>query len=131
VNRAVTDAHPLIWYAFGQPKRLGRVARRLFDRAEAGRATIYVPTIVLVEVSEAARRGKFRLVGGLSVWAEKLFRTLRYFPADLTVAVTSRAETLYSIRERSDRLIAATAAELNLPLITRDATIAEAVETIW
>jgi PIN domain nuclease of toxin-antitoxin system len=131
VDLAVTDTHPLIWYGFGQPKRLGRTARRLFDRADAGRATIYVPTIVLVEVSEASRRGRIRLAGGLGAWAEKLFRTHRYFPADLTVMVASRAETLYSIPDRFDRLIAATAAELDLPLITRDAKIAEAVETIW
>ena len=43
-----------------------------------------------------------------------------------------RAETLYRIPERTDRLIAATAAALDYPLITRDARIREAgVNVIW
>jgi predicted nucleic acid-binding protein len=44
-----------------------------------------------------------------------------------------RAQALYSIPERGDRLIAATAAHMDLPLITRDPEIARAagVELHW
>jgi predicted nucleic acid-binding protein len=47
-----------------------------------------------------------------------------YFVADLTAEVALRAQTLYAIPERGDRLIAATAAHLDLPLVTRDPEIA-------
>src|ERR1700679_3948334 len=50
---AVTDAHPLIWMAAGKSKRLGRAARRLFERAEAGECSIYIPATALVELGEA------------------------------------------------------------------------------
>ena len=129
---AVTDTHPLVWFALGKPSRLSRNSRRWFNRVEGGRAALFVPTMVLAEMGDMARRGEIRLPGGLSLWADRLFATHRFFPSDLTFAVVSRAETLYEIRDRSDRLIAATAAELDLPLITRDAAIAEAgVATIW
>ncbi len=44
-----------------------------------------------------------------------------------------RRGALYNIPERGDRLIAATAAALDLPLITRDPEIAQTagVECIW
>ena len=49
------------------------------------------------------------------------------------IAIVLRAHTLYAIPERGDRLIAATAAELDCPLITRDPEIARAagVDLIW
>jgi predicted nucleic acid-binding protein len=52
---------------------------------------------------------------------------------DLTTDIVRRAQTLFAIPERGDRLIAATAAELDLPLVTWDPTIAAAagVDVIW
>lgn len=49
------------------------------------------------------------------------------------MAMALRARELFAIPERGDRLMAATALELNCPLITRDAAIASSglVRTIW
>jgi PIN domain nuclease of toxin-antitoxin system len=130
---AVTDTHALIWYAQGRPKKLGRRARALFQAAEAGAAAIYVPTIALVEVLEAGRAGLIELAGGGEVWVQGLLSTASFFPAALTVDVLLKAEGLYAIPERADRLIAATAALLDTALITRDPEIERAagVEVIW
>lgn len=130
---AVTNAHPLVWYAQGEWRKLGPGARSLFQRAEAGRASIYVPTLALVEIGENARRGRISLRTGLADWVSGLFGTGSFFPVDLTLEVVLRAEELYSIPERGDRLIAATAAHLGYPLITRDPKIAAAagVEVVW
>jgi predicted nucleic acid-binding protein len=45
----------------------------------------------------------------------------------------SRSHDLFAIPERGDRLIAATAMELGVPLVTRDPQIAKAadVDVIW
>lgn len=130
---AVTDTHALIWYALGPQRRLGRRARALFERAERGQATIYVPVLVLVELAEAIRRGVIRTEGGFSRWTERLFASGRFVAANLTTAIVVEAEGLYSIPERGDRLIAATARHLDSPLITKDPVIARAphVQTVW
>lgn len=130
---AVTDSHALVWYATGHSRRLGRNARRLFGRVDAGRASVYVPTLVLVEVLEAAHRGHLRFPEGAAAWVEALAGSGSFLPVDLTPPIVLRGHELYAVPERADRLIAATASYLEVPLITRDPAIAEAagVELVW
>jgi PIN domain nuclease of toxin-antitoxin system len=132
VELAVTDTHALLWWARGEKKRLGRSARRVYEAVDEGRAVLFVPTLVLVEIGDLARRGIVRLAGGVTSWTRSLLGSGRFFAADLSVDVVLRAEALYGIPERTDRLIAATAAALDYPLITRHARIREAgVPVIW
>lgn len=129
---AVVDTHALVWWAKGEHRRLGKRARRMFERVDAGEAALYVPVLVLEELGELAVRGIVALSGGLDGWARVAFSSGRLFPADLTVGVVLRAALLRSIPERTDRLIAATAAELGHPLVTRDPAMAAAgVQVLW
>lgn len=130
---AVADTHALIWYAMGRRAKLGANARDFFDLVKEGRAAVYVPTITLVELLEAEHRGDVELVGGGEAWARGLLGSGSFFEAPLTAEIVLRAQELYSIPERGDRLIAATAAHMDLPLITRDPEIAQAggVEILW
>ena len=129
---AVTDAHALIWHATGRERRLGRTARAVFARADRGEATIYVPALTLVEVSEAVLRGTF-LDGGFSRWMRRLLASGRFAVADLSAEVILAAEELYAIPERGDRLIAATAIAHDCPLISRDPAFSRipSLTTIW
>jgi PIN domain nuclease of toxin-antitoxin system len=130
---AVVDTHALVWYAVGRRGRLGRKAAAFLDRVDAGEAAAWIPAIVLVELLEAAHRGVIRLAGGSEAWIERLTGSGSFFVADLTAAIALRADALYAIPERGDRLIAATAAHLDLPLVTRDRAIARAaaVSLVW
>jgi PIN domain nuclease of toxin-antitoxin system len=132
---AVTDTHALIWAASGNLKRLGRAARRIFERASEGKCSIYIPTIALVELGEACHRGTVAVSTGVSIeeWARSAFASGKYHEAALTAEIVYVAQRLYAIAERGDRLIAATAVALDLPLITRDPEIATAaeVECLW
>jgi PIN domain nuclease of toxin-antitoxin system len=130
---AVTDTHALIWFALGPSRRLGRHARALFERAERRQATIFVPVLVLVELSEAIRRGTVRCEAGFSRWSAELLASGGFIAADLTKDAVFEAERLYGISERGDRLIAATAAALGCPLITSDSQMTRhaGVTTIW
>jgi PIN domain nuclease of toxin-antitoxin system len=130
---AVTDTQALIWYASGTPRRLGRLARTMFERAERGQATIYVPVLVLVELAEAMRRGVVGCDEGFTRWSGRLFASSHYVAVDLTTAIVREAEGLYAIPERGDRLIAATAAHLGCALLTNDPVLSRvpALRTIW
>lgn len=130
---AVADTHALVWYATGAHRKLGRNARRLFERADAGRAAIHVPTIVLVEVAELVRAGRILLDRPFVDWEDDLFSSGKYLAAELTRDVVRAADRLYAIPERADRLIAATALHLECPLVTRDAEIGRVagVEVVW
>ena len=130
---AVTDTYALIWYSSGTRRRLGRRARTVFERAERGQATIYVPVLVLVEIAEAMRRGVVRSDDGFTRWSERLLASPHYVAVDLSVDIVREAEGFYAIPERGDRLIAATAAHLQCPLLTNDPVIARVptVRTVW
>jgi PIN domain nuclease of toxin-antitoxin system len=130
---AVTDTHALIWFALKRPKKLGAKARAFFELVKEGRAAIYVSAISLVEVLEAEHRGIIQLAGGGEAWVSGLLGSGSFFEVPLSSDIVLRAHTLYSIPERGDRLIAATAAHMNLPLITRDAAIDKAagVDLLW
>ena len=129
----VTDTHALVWYAQGQARRLGKQARRAFEYAESVRSVIYVPALVMVELLEQSRAGRLRLNMPPADWIDSLLRLPGFAPADLTRATVMAAESLYAIPERGDRLIAATALELGIPLITKDSALSNipGLETIW
>lgn len=134
---AVTDTHALIWAATGKSRKIGSLARRYFQRADSGKGdvAIYVPTVSLVEISEAVDRRRISLNMSLTKWVQALFAAGPYIPVDLTTEVVIAAQELRSIPERRDRLIAASAMVLGCPLLSRDPEIARhsggRVKVIW
>ncbi len=133
-RHAVIDTHALIWWMAGRMRSLGRSARRFVERVDEGDAVAHVPAVVLVELSEAIKRGVFTLGEPFDVFLQRLENTpSRYRVVPLDAAVVVRSYTLFDIPERGDRLIAATAQHLGLPLLTRDPEIARlsGVSAIW
>ena len=130
---AVTDTHALVWAIGDKRKRLGKRAKRFFDRADDHGCAIYIPTFALVELGEACRKGHVTLNLPFQEWTRVAFASGKYHEAPLTAEVVCIAQGLYGIPERGDRLIAATAVAMDLPLITRDPEIAQTagVECIW
>ena len=129
----VTDTHGLIWYLEDRPL-LGEQAKAAFDACDRGECVIYVPTICLVEIVYLQEKGRI---------APKLFEQLRAALiagktglriAGLTLEIASsmahvaRAE----VPDMPDRIVAATALHLGLPLISRDRRIQlSSVASIW
>ncbi len=133
-RHAVLDTHTLLWWLAGRMRSLGRSARRFVESVDNGDAVAHVPAVVLVELSEAMQRGVFTLGEPFDVFVRRLENTpSRYRVVPFDSAVVARAHRLFEIPERGDRLIAATALQLSLPLITRVAEIARVsgVSAIW
>lgn len=110
----VTDTHVLGWYTSGQLRRLSGRARRAFAEAEAGRWTIRVPTVVLMEIvllDERGRRVAYREL------REQLALRSGLPIEPLTPEDIDEARALRSLRDPFDRLIAGTARRLALPLL--------------
>jgi PIN domain nuclease of toxin-antitoxin system len=130
---AATDTHALIWYLENDP-RLSPAANALFDECDHGLIAIYVPTICLVEIVYLQEKGRIPI--DLKDRFDIALRAGRsgLVLADLTVGVAdtlsrvSRAE----VPDLPDRIIAATALHIGVPLISRDRKIrASSVTTIW
>jgi PIN domain nuclease of toxin-antitoxin system len=129
---AVTDTHPLIFYA-AQSGVLGSRARRLFDAAENQQSLLYVPAAAIWETSLLARVGKVNLRRSVRIFFDELFSNPAYQPFDLTAEQVYLADELRFTRDPFDGLIVAAARTLDVPLITRDAVIraSAAVRVIW
>jgi PIN domain nuclease of toxin-antitoxin system len=129
---AVADTHALVFHAAGGGQ-LGSKARAAFAAAEAGQHIVYVPAAVVWEVSLLARVVRINLHRSLRAFLADLFSNPAYQPHDLTAAQIFDADELRFTRDPFDALIVAAARELDLPLITRDATIRESgtVQVLW
>lgn len=130
---AVIDTAPLIGYLAGDPRALGSGARRLLRRAETGTIRIAVPTICLFEVGQLEERGRLRLGVSFDEWCSRLDQSPALIVLPLERTHVSEARALPALHDPFDRLIAGTAVAIGLPLITRDARIAESgrVRVVW
>ena len=131
-DAAVTDTHALVFHAAGGG-RLGPKARQHFDACERRQAILYVPVAVMWEISLLARAVRISLRRPLGEFFDDLFSNPAYQPIDTTPAHVLIADELRFTRDPFDALIVATARDLRLPLVTRDAQIREsgAVRAIW
>ena len=129
----VVDTHAALWYLL-DAARLSRAAGDALDEAVQAGAPIYLPSISLVEMRFLVERGRVSEIG-----LQRLHRavstipfTLRIAPLDYAVARAVARIPRSQVPELPDRIIAATALHLDVPLVTRDHAIRGApIQTIW
>jgi PIN domain nuclease of toxin-antitoxin system len=129
---AVADTHAILFHAVGG-RGLGPKAAELFERCERQQPVIYVPTIVMWEVSLLARVSRVSLRRTVRGFFDDLFSNPSYQPFDMAAEQVYIGDELRFSRDPFDRLICAAAQALDLPLLTRDADIRAAgvVRVIW
>jgi PIN domain nuclease of toxin-antitoxin system len=130
---AVTDTHGLIWHLEDDP-RLGSNARATFEACDRGEIIIYVPTICLVELVYLQEKG--RIPANFKGRFDALMQagTSGLISVDVTVDIVDAVSHVprTDVPDMPDRIIAATAMHLGLPLISRDSKIQVSnVHTIW
>ena len=131
--RAVADTHTLIWYLFDDV-RLSPSAKAFMERIAADGDQIAFSTITVVEIAYLTEKQRIRpeTLYRLSTAVTQEDALFAAVPLDFEIAsVLSRVDRA-QIPDMPDRIIAATALHLGLPLISRDGRIrVSAVETIW
>jgi PIN domain nuclease of toxin-antitoxin system len=129
----VTDTHPLIWFSGGQPRKLGRKARALFEAFEAGEIEIRAPVPVVIETWFLARNGTIKPKTSLSAWWRDTTRAGVVIEPLLGEDVLVASDLDWAHRDPFDRMIVAMVQRLDHKLITIDESIAECglVEVVW
>ena len=129
----VTDTHALVHHVTGRKNRLGRSARRIFDRVDRGVETILIPFTALEEVMLLSEGGRVRLP---LPFRDLVISLAQAENVDLGVndmQLLLEAASFTTVRDPYDRLIVAQARVAGLPLITGDEQIHESglVSTVW
>jgi PIN domain nuclease of toxin-antitoxin system len=129
----VTDTHAAIWY-FLKSSRLSDRARAAINNALAGGDAVYLSSITLVEIVYLIEKGRLpsdaadTLEDGIQDPGSRWILV----PLDLSVAQAVSKIQRSLVPDMPDRIIAATALHLGLPLVTRDSKInASGLKTIW
>src|SRR5437016_13400142 len=116
---AVLDTHAAIWYLLDSEK-LSEPAYSLIDRAAASGTSTYISAVSLVEVIYLVEGGRIA-TDAFDRFASELDRHSPAFtvvPVDSHVATAMRRIPRNLVPDMPDRIIAATALHLALPLVT-------------
>ena len=133
IVRAVADTHAVLWYLFEQD-RLSESAHRFMETIDVNGDFIAFSSITLVEVLYLCEKGRLpvtfftnlidELESGVSCFVEA--------PLNREVAQSMQRVPRGEVPDMPDRIIAATAVALDVPLISRDHKITlSRIRTIW
>ena len=115
---AVADTHALIQYLEDSP-RLGKAENQVFEQCDRGEIRIFISTISLVEIIYLHRISA-NFVEQLQLALEAKNSGLVVVDLTSDIVYTLAKIPRNNVPDMPDRLIAATAKYLDLPLISRD-----------
>jgi PIN domain nuclease of toxin-antitoxin system len=120
------DTHVLVWSVEGDERRIGRQAQRLIERAESNGAVLVSP-VTLFEITALHVAGRLRLGRPIERWILDALETTSIRIAELSPAVAIDAGHIprTALEDPVDRLLVATARELEAAFLTGDARILE------
>lgn len=130
---AIADTHTTIWYLFADP-RLGKAASALIDDATANGDHIGVSAISLAEMVYLIEKHRIpaSALDDLYTAAADSTVILKHIPFDEEIAMKMTEISRQHIPDLPDRIIAATASSLGVPLLSRDGRIrSSGIPTIW
>lgn len=116
---------------FLEKRKMPQQVKAVFQSATAGTNEIWIPAMVLAEVGYLSEKG--RISARISDVEKLVFTNQKFHFQELSADIVSLAFQIPDIPELHDRLIAATAQFLKMPLLTNDPAIQKSagVQTIW
>lgn len=135
MSAVVSDTHSLLWY-LNDSSRLSPDAVLAFENAEQNGLPIYVPAIILIEVRYLVEKGRDIFESDFQLIISELNSSssaLTFAPLNQSIAENLKKIPRAVVPDMPDRLIAANAFSLNLPLISKDSKIRKLtnVNVIW
>ena len=134
MSAVVADTHAILWFLKNNP-RLSAPARAGLRHATATGQPIYVSAITFVEVAYLIDKGKLPAADWLllgSAVSNGVKTAIELVPIGRAVAETVPLIRRAAVPDMPDRIIAATALHLGVPLVSRDRKIqASSIHTIW
>lgn len=118
------DTHVLIWSVSGDERRLGRRTRTLLTRAES-RGELRVSALTLFEIAALHTAGRLRLSQHPERWIREALDVTGIRVAELSsdAAVDAGSSPRTSLEDPIDRLLVATARQLDAAFVTSDSKI--------
>ncbi len=129
----VVDTHAAVWYLLNAPN-LSKQARAAMDDATDSGDPIYVSSISLVEIVYLVEKGRLPRVVIDRLTAALSDPGAAFVIAPLTESTALAVQRISRniVPDMPDRIIAATALDLGMPLVTRDSDISKAgITTVW
>lgn len=135
MNSIVADTHAIIWY-LDEPSRLSIPATNSLDAAvNTGNCYIYISAITLVEVQYLVEKSRIDEAVQLSIKKEIENAMPRILVYPLITEIVERMVQIPRsvVPDMPDRIIAATALSLGLPLVSCDGNIRKLsnVSIVW
>ncbi len=131
--RIVADTHAILWYLYGDP-RLSATVAELLDAVDHAGDQVAIASVTLAEIVYLVEKGRIhpqafdRILAAL----EQDKPTLIEIPFDRKIARAMQQIDRSQVPDLPDRMVAATALSLGLPVASRDRKInSSIVETIW
>lgn len=131
--RIVADTHAILWYLYGDP-RLSATVAELLDAVDHAGDQVAIASVTLAEIVYLVEKGRIhpqafdRILAAL----EQDKPTLIEIPFDRKIARAMQQIDRSQVPDLPDRMVAATALFLRLPVASRDRKInSSIVETIW
>jgi predicted nucleic acid-binding protein len=115
----VTDTQALVKFMMGQ-KVIDEQCHQAFVAADRGENIIIIPAVVLMEVLYLFEKNRIKID---LIQMEDLVKSKNYQVEPLTLEILKTGSDIKDIPELHDRLIAATARHLDIPIITNDPVI--------
>lgn len=129
----IADTHAVIWYLLDSP-RLSSPALAKFEECRSGGITVGVASISIVEIVYLVDKGRVpaKTIPILEKGLTQQLALLEIVPLTESIALAVRQVPREQVSDLPDRVIAATALHLEVPLISRDRKIQlPSLTTIW
>ncbi|OEU48968.1 MAG: twitching motility protein PilT [Desulfobulbaceae bacterium S3730MH12] len=127
------DTHVWLWW-ISNPEKLSNSAVAAIDEAVQING-IVISSISTWEIALLVARGRLKLTIDISDWVRKTegLTFVRFVPVDNTISLRSVSLPGNFHTDPADRIIAATALTMGIPLISKDRKILDYshIQTIW